>query len=355
MDDSLILYIKDYLEDALRNNKYTYYISRKKMKGYKIIDRPSIEFNDCDITKYLKFSEKFNKLVLEFNDKLKVSFPKEYSTLFNKNIKTVNILDYKLHILEKMKYFFMYSPSGSYDSYFNSIELLKNVKDEKELKKIIFHELLHLSSSTDLVFSGFSQEILTKKGPVQIGDGLNEGYTEHLNRTYFSDCVNNYSYHDQVQFAALIEEIVGKDFMLDCYFNKGLAPLLKRLGEKISDNGKAIDVILDLDGLLGKNNVLLNKNKYSSVRSDLVSYYNIELNNKLEKGLISEKEHNKRKFLNVDRFMMGDDFYSNKAIIFIEDEYICIKDYNEVKKIKDNKINIKSILDSDIIESSIKK
>lgn len=305
----LMEFIKEYLEEAINNNNYCYYLSHKKMTGYRIVNRPTYSPSDFDITKYLKFSDKFNEYVLEFNDILNSTFSNEYSTLFKKNIKTVKMIDYKLRIIEKMKDLIMDTSYASYDTYTNSIEILKKQKNDTKLKKTVFHELLHLSSSTDLIFSGFSQECLTKKGFTIIGNGLNEGYTEHLNRTYFSDCGNDYSYHDHVQFAAMIEEIVGKEFMMDCYFKNGLEPFLKRFGSIINDEGKAIDLVLDLDSLLSKPNAFIYKDKYNKVRKDLVNYYEISLNNKLNNGVISTEEYNLRKKVNIDDFINGLDYY----------------------------------------------
>lgn len=195
MDNSVTEYIKEYLEEKIESNNYSYFISHKKMKGFKLVDRPCVEFKDCDITKYLKFSDKFNDVISEFHSRFIEVFPKEYLALFNNNIKSLRMIDYKLKLMDKVKCSIFNQPNGAYDAYTNDIELLKKPKNDIEFKRIISHELLHLSSSTHLAFSGFSQEVITKKGTTIIGNGINEGYTEYLNKTYFNN-TDNYSYHD---------------------------------------------------------------------------------------------------------------------------------------------------------------
>lgn len=346
MEDSVTTFIKEYLEEEIEKSNYSYFISHKKMKGYKVVDRPSVNFKECDITNYLKFSDKFNDIVSDFNIRFKEVFTEKNLSLFNSNIKSLRMIDYKLNLMDKVKYSFINQPNGAYDAYKNDIELLKKPKNDIELRKIINHELLHLSSSTHLAFSGFSQEILTKKGTAIIGNGINEGYTEYLNKTYFSD-TDYYSYHDQVQFAAMIENIVGKDFMIDCYFNKGLSPLIKKLGEKIGDNGKAIDLILSLDCVLGKVNFLFNKSKYTDVRFQLANFYIKELEDRYNNNLIDYKQYEKMRFLNVDRFIMGDDFYSDNAIVEDHDKYYRIIDGTDIKKINKKNKDISFLLENE--------
>lgn len=351
MDNSVTEYIKEYLEEKIESNNYSYFISHKKMKGFKLVDGPCVEFKDCDITKYLKFSDKFNDVISEFHSRFIEVFPKEYLALFNNNIKSLRIIDYKLKLMDKVKYSIFNQPNGAYDAYTNDIELLKKPKNDIEFKRIISHELLHLSSSTHLAFSGFSQEVITKKGTTIIGNGINEGYTEYLNKTYFNN-TDNYSYHDQVQFAAMIENIVGKEFMMDCYFNKGLSPLIKKLGEKIGDTSKAIDLILSLDCVLGKVNYLFNKNKYTDVRFQLANFYIKELEDRYNSGCIDYDKYKKMRYLNVDRFIKGDDFYSEDTIIDSNSKYTTIVDGDNMKKInnKDNNITFSLEEESGVIK-----
>lgn len=351
MSDLISEFIREYLVEKIAANKYSYFVSHKKKKGYELVDRPHVDFKDCDITEYLKFSNKFNMAVLEFQNKFKEVFPEEYLASFNFNIKTTDIIDYKLNVMKKIMSFFKTQPLGSFDAYNNTIEILKKPENELEFKKIINHELLHLSSASNMAFCGFSQEVITKKGSVMIGNGINEGYTEYLNKTYFTD-TKKYSYHDQVQFASMIENIVGKDFMIDCYFDKGLSPLIKRLGEKIGDNGKAIDLILSMDYVLGKNNFLFNKSKYIDVRFQLANFYIKELEDRYNSGTINYDMYTKMRYLNVDRFIKGDDFYSEKTIIEDNDKYINIVDGNNIKRInkKDSNISFKLEEESGVIK-----
>lgn len=124
--------------------------------------------------------------------------------------------------------------------------------------------------------------------------------------------------------------------MMDCYFNKGLSPLIKKLG----DTSKAIDLILSLDCVLGKENYLFNKNKYTDVRFQLANFYIKELEDKYNSGSIDYDKYKKMRYLNVDRFIKGDDFYSEDTIIDSNSKYTTIVDGDNIKKInnKDNNI-----------------
>ena len=346
MGDLITEFIREYLEEKIAANKYSYFVSRKKKSGYRLVDKPQVNFKECDITEYLKFSDKFNIALLDFQNRFKEVFPPEHLASFNFNIKTMDIIDYKLKIMSKIMSFFRGQPLGSFDAYNNTIEILKKPKNEIEFRKIINHELLHLSSASNMAFCGLSQEVLTKKGSVIIGNGINEGYTEYLNKTYFTTNTE-YSYHDQVQFASMIEDIVGKDFMIDCYFNKGLSPLIKKLGEKVGDNSKAIDLILSLDCVLGKANFLFNKSKYTDVRFQLANFYIKELEYRRENGIIDQDKFDKMRYLNVDRFLQGDDFYSENTIIEDKEKYKLIIDGNNTKKINNRRDNITFILDEE--------
>ncbi|MDO4996530.1 MAG: hypothetical protein Q4E69_05065 [Bacilli bacterium] len=346
MGDLITEFIREYLEEKIAANKYSYFLSRKKKTGYRLVDKPQVDFKECDITEYLRFSDKFNIAVLDFQNKFKEVFPEEYLAHFNFNIKNTDIIDYKLKIINKIKSIFTSQALGCFDAYNNTIEILKKPENEFEFRKIINHELLHLSSAANMAFCGLSQEVLTKKGSVIIGNGINEGYTEYLNKTYFSDNVD-YSYHDQVQFASMIENIVGKDFMIDCYFNRGLSPLIKKLGEKIGDNSKAIDLILSLDCVLGKANFLFNRSKYTDVRFQLANFYIKELEDRKNKGIIDQDKYNKMRYLNVDRFIRGDDFYSENTVIEDDEKYRIIIDGENSKRINKKSDNISFVLDEE--------
>lgn len=351
MNESITEYIKEYLEEKISSNDYSYFISHKKMKGYTLVDRPCVDFKSCDITDYLKFTDKYNEVIENFYKKFKEVFSEEYLSLFNHNIKTLNIIDYKLKLFDKARFSIFNQANGSYDVYTNEVELMKKAKDDNEFKRIINHELLHLSSSVDLAFSGFSQEIITKNGTALIGNGLNEGYTEFLNKTYFSD-TDDYSYHDQVQFASMIDNIVGRDFMIDCYFKKGLSPLIKQLGKKIGNNGKAIDLILSMDYVLGKVNYAFNKAKYIDVRFQLANFYIKELEDRYNSGEIDYDMYSKMRYLNVDRFIRGDDYYSENTVIEDTGKFINIVDGNKIKRVnkKDNNISFKLEEESGVIK-----
>lgn len=111
------------------------------------------------------------------------------------------------------------------------------------------HELLHLASAyynklRNEVQSGFSQ--VNCEGYVEIGRGLNEGYTEHLAFKIFGEDKES-GYRDLVIVARLLEMFFDdpKD-MEDFYFGHDLPGFIHYM-EKFIPYDKMMGIILELD------------------------------------------------------------------------------------------------------------
>lgn len=199
----------------------------KIRKGYKpknikkVVLPPEIEckfkqaeFSQIDNEKIRKLLERFTKIMMK-----NCSF-EDLTILFN-NINTLKIHCKSFKILNLI---FNTNYAGEYNTITNTI----NINDE-EIKKDIFHELLHMASSfykNGVVFSGFSQLRFSS-----IGDGLNEGYTELLCRRYFVKDEVEDSYKYLTFVSKKLEKIVGKDKMLSLYLNANLFGLINDLKE----------------------------------------------------------------------------------------------------------------------------
>lgn len=128
----------------------------------------------------------------------------------------------------------------------------------KDFKSVIMHEILHLASSVvtkKCIYSGF-QQVDRKSGSI-IGIGLNEGYTNLLDKRYFGDYEEKkkddlrYTYTVTTSIASLIENFVGKENMEQWYFSADLRSLVDYLSEYISRDEcitflVAIDNVYDL-------------------------------------------------------------------------------------------------------------
>lgn len=136
------------------------------------------------------------------------------------------------------------------------------VADNEVFEESLFHELLHLSSSRHVgkwFFAGFrliETKIEDDKLYVinSIGIGLNEGYTELLNRRYFH---SKRAYPEFVRIAKMVENIVGQARMESLYFKSDLCSLVQDLSA-YGNLEKAIALIKKIDHLYNA----LYRNKY---------------------------------------------------------------------------------------------
>lgn len=123
----------------------------------------------------------------------------------------------------------------------NKISIFK-----KKNKYTIYHELFHMASSKynkRIDKCGFS--CIDDKN--QFGDGLNEGYTDHLVMRYFGDlCTSDTSYEFEELVSSKLEEIIGKNLMESAYLNAELSAVIIEL-QKYSERKDILKFIRKLD------------------------------------------------------------------------------------------------------------
>lgn len=156
----------------------------------------------------LLVSRKYGKYVSFFVKRMKEVKPNFQFRYLEENIKTLTIKDR----------LFLFNYFAQYQNFENRILL-----SYKHKFTSIYHELMHMASyyksNVGIHMAGFRQ---TKIFTLDIGEGLNEGYTELLTRRYFFDQGIDYTYSTAVYFAKDIENIVGKDRMEKLYFSADL-------------------------------------------------------------------------------------------------------------------------------------
>lgn len=113
---------------------------------------------------------------------------------------------------------------GRYDQETNTL-YLKEGLDEDVLNTTIFHEFLHFLSK-----SGFVSTSFNKNG--YIGDALNEGMTQLLVNEYFKNQL--FVYSNEVSITKVLVEMLGSDFMRECYFSHDLDSLIDELSKYVS-------------------------------------------------------------------------------------------------------------------------
>ena len=125
----------------------------------------------------------------------------------------------------------------------------------KQFKSAVMHEIFHLASSVvskNCIYSGFQQ--WNRKSGIIIGIGLNEGYTNLLDKRYFGDYVPEkskdleYTYMISTSIAALLENFVGQENMERWYFTADLDSLVDYLSKYISRD-ECVTFLLAMDNV----------------------------------------------------------------------------------------------------------
>ena len=204
-------------------------INYKLRKDFKLEHVNTLSLPISAVRKFDKINEEeilqkqFGPLIMEFVNVIIDNIPNTYLTLFFNNLNTLNSLtkDFDLDNLLLNQHV-----QGKYLANDNTIVLSKD-----NCCLTIDHELLHASTtiidkSNSIILCGFQQ---INKGR-QIGEGLNEGYTQYLAEKYFGDkhkLLHAYLYEKRV--AEILEIIVGEDLMKALYFNANLMGLIEYL------------------------------------------------------------------------------------------------------------------------------
>ena len=240
-----------------------------KIKKYKLCkDIPNVKYKVFTtyptITANYSTEEiktKLSSRLIKYFDTFINTFPSNYLKIFYKNISSVKYQE-GIDKQEMLKSLFGLITSygtteGYYYGYTNTIYMIsKKQKDllvflsngenesyEDIMNNVLPHELFHLATYTtndNVMFCGFYQN----SGIYDIGNGINEGYTELLARRYFAK--DRGYYDDEVIIAALVEELIGKDKMEQLYFYADLKGLITELS-KYSNTNIVNRFIIDFD------------------------------------------------------------------------------------------------------------
>lgn len=332
---------KKELYNYLEGIEGEYSLNSRSKTGIIIRQSPELDFEECDISDYLSFN-KNNQIIEEFDKLFSENFQEKNKYLFNKNIKELKINESKMGILDYIS--MMRSGDvlqGEYDPLENNIDIiLNNNQEEEKYKSTIMHELLHMSSSKNSSFCGFSQLTLSRKGKtVPIGFGINEGYTEKLNREYFSKYNEPDVYEEEMLLVGGIEKIVGKEKMQEFYFDANLMGVIRYLNFYEKDLDKIIDIVFKIDHFRESRNPV---DDYWYLKEEIANIYNQKLLVQKDLKLITEEEYEREKFLGVDRFINSDiNFSSNAEITEYKNCYIVKDQFSREVLPKRNSLKLK--------------
>ncbi len=170
----------------------------------------------------------------------------------------------------------------------------------------IYHELFHMASSIykdGIDYCGFRQASL-KPGRVNLGTGINEGYTQKMTERYFGYIkgVRGSCYNLLSCFADNLERIIGQEKMESLYLNANLLGLINELKNYASEE--------EIAKFISSTDFLYNYVIYSNIKSFpgakemiksslktanefLFRTYAIKLKKQLDNGMIDINELHK--------------------------------------------------------------
>lgn len=254
------------------------FVGATKLKSYK-----KLKLEKKDIMEYLdiknnriedheKVFEKVKKTYKEENkefmgclskfEKYLYSRPHVNKEIYNKNVSEVTIIFYPD---EDVNDFLKNTNSGRFICNTDGGLIIKLVRDD--YKKIIYHELLHLASNyikDSIIYCGFDQ-YNTNTG-YEVGKGVNEAFTEIINRTYFNK--ESKAYDETRTFVEKLVEIIGFETMEMLYFNADLNGLIDEMVKYGATKEEAHKFILNLDYI----NDYVYTNKFSANKYNIKAY-----------------------------------------------------------------------------------
>lgn len=186
--------ILDDLIEAPKDLKIIKANKEKHLIAYDLIDQFSpiknqynIETNDINqILNNISYPQELKDIIIKFKEYIdKENLIICLQRLNGVQINYINIL----HDIKKYLHNFV-SNEGSYIPKDNTINIYK-IFDKKS---VLAHEFLHMASTGDNQSSGFC----TCLEDIWIGNGLDEGYTELLNKRIFKNKKISYSYNVEI-------------------------------------------------------------------------------------------------------------------------------------------------------------
>lgn len=239
------------LFNIFKENIFDFYLNNPVSEKYRLqrIDK-RLTIIDIDKVKKMTIDHyiKKNKVFISTeNNKIK-NILENFVNVMNDNFNEEdlgNLYDNIIWVLFKKYISIKYN--GDYDPVTNIIRALS--EDDFDS---IHHELIHMSANpydNTNDYGGFYYTI----DEYSIGYGLDEGYTELLNKRYFNSKTENV-YRLQIIICRYLEELIGKNKMEKMYLNANLFGIIKELKQthktkEIERFIAAIDFTHDYDNI----------------------------------------------------------------------------------------------------------
>ena len=238
---------------ALKKYRINKEYKPNNIKKVKLPPELTAEYNDTDLKNFAgtQLEEQANR----FATVLKENFSDNDLINFYNNFRNVEVKEKNLDFFSK---FININLAGCYNPLNNKVSLSK---DNESQDIAAYHEFFHMASSHHAgakIYSGFHQFYIDK-GIYSIGNGINEGYTELLTYRYFyNEGDEDPTYDTQLIIASKVEDLIGKDYMENCYMNCNLKGLIDGLS-KYSSEEETMQFIASLDFITS--NLVTDKSK----------------------------------------------------------------------------------------------
>ena len=251
----------------------------KDLEMYKIISNP---INNKDVINKLtinndsEIKDIIRSVITNYVDNIFNVIPNNYLEILNSNLNTLKLVKKdvsKEEVINKDSCSFypaLYYLIENTIIYFDKeIYELLGTNYKEILKQVFNHEMLHLSTTiieNNTIYSGLAVN--------DLGDYLNEGYTELINDLILNNNIVLTNYEYEKRIALILSNFIGNDKMLKCYFNANTRYFNRTLN-KYSDSKDILHILRIIDRIgINKKNKNLSKDKHDNIIN-----YHLELTN----------------------------------------------------------------------------
>lgn len=237
--------------------------------------------------------EENNYIIERFYNVLETQLSHCDTSSFFRNIQSLTITEKPKTLRERLEEILSLKASGYYFYENNSIRIFSSHTDQNDeyVNGTKTHELIHMATTRkdgDMTLCGFERT----RNRISFATGLNEAYTEIINRRYFANRGAG-SYQELQPIAEEIEHLVGRKKMEQFFFSNDLNGLVDAM-TKYTSREDALKLIQKMDYIYkcyGKpGEKLIQETLCRQARVDIA---NIRLNffkKKFESGKISEQQ-----------------------------------------------------------------
>ena len=237
-------------------------------------------------------------------------------------------------------------PSTHYDSDYTQITLneleyqSKDITEEeyqRNIENAFTNELIHLATSYTrgvLTSTGFQQTI---PGVQMVGMGLNEGYTELINRRYFqqklpenaSEQIN--VYEEQQIFAYGIEKLIGRKTMEKLFFDADLEGLVTEMS-KYADINVVLDIIKKIDEFHISKEQITKEQLSAEIKTTLANLIQKRIDKTYHEGRIRQDQYESLSLENA-LYLYGQEIIKQKNNLYFYGDITSEHGYEMTKEV----------------------